>query len=469
MPRILVVSPPFLSHARPLAELGRALRENGAEVWFACTPPFEQLARNAAAHFVPLAVTRNANTGVAEATRQDAEEAARLVEFLEATRQGPLRTLVTQARHRRSDMLADPDGVLDELAALDARLRPDWYLVDQLSYPVTLALHCLGVPYATFCPGHPSYVLSGPDAYFGVPYDWPEALYPAPAELSELLSAARENDALFTALFDEFVHRRAPARPTPARAFGLTSPYTVLYSYPAFPWLPRLAPGPVSLFTGHTVTPSSRLDEAWRKRLEGLRGEGRRIVLVALGTFLSTRDDVLRTVVLDHMHDAAVVVAAGGRSHRLADLAVVMPSVPQQALLEHVDLMVHHGGNNSFTECVRAGVPALVLPFSAISSPSRATRSARARVLSPTRTPQSRPRSVTPSRPCRSRPAHGSPSWPTGSVSTGPDGEPRACSRSCGSGHQHGRPNGLRHRRIRYRATTPVFRTAPAHQARTTR
>ncbi|MFF3615259.1 glycosyltransferase [Streptomyces sp. NPDC002580] len=370
MPRVLVVSPPFLSHARPLAELCRALRENGAEVWFACTPPFEQLARDAAAHFVPLAVTRNANTGVAEATQQDAEEAARLVEFLEATRQGPVRTLVTQARHRRSDMLADPDGVLDELAALDARLRPDWYLVDQLSYPVTLALHCLGVPYATFCPGHPSYVLSGPDACFGVPYDWPEALHPAPAELSELLSVARENDALFTALFDEFVHRRAPARPGPARAFGLTSPYAVLYSYPAFPWLPRPAPGPLSLFAGHTVTPSSCLDEAWRKRLEGLRGDGRRVVLVALGTFLSARDDVLRTVVrgvLDHMH-AAVVVAAGGRFHRLADLAgeraVVVPSVPQQALLEHVDLMVHHGGNNSFTECVRAGVPALVLPFS---------------------------------------------------------------------------------------------------------
>ncbi|MFF4541914.1 glycosyltransferase [Streptomyces aureus] len=371
MPRIVVVSPPFLSHARPLAELCRALRENGAEVWFACTPPFEWLARDAAAHFVPLAVTKNANTGVAEATRQDAEEAARLVEFLEATRRGPVRTLLTQARHRRRDMLADPDDVLDELAALEARLRPDWYLVDQLSYSVTLALHCLGVPYATFCPGHPSYVLSGPDAYFGVPYDWPEVLCPGPAELPELLSAARENDALFTALFEEFVHRRAPARPTPPRAFGLTSPYAVLYSYPAFPWLPRPAPGPVSLFAGHSVTPSLRLDEAWRRRLEALRGESRRIVLVALGTFLSARDDVLRSVVhgvLDHMEDAAVVVAAGGRSHRLADLAgeraVVMPSVPQQALLEHIDLMVHHGGNNSFTECVRAGVPALVLPFS---------------------------------------------------------------------------------------------------------
>lgn len=44
---------------------------------------------------------------------------------------------------------------------------------------------------------------------------------------------------------------------------------------------------------------------------------------MALGTFLSPRDDVLCTVVrgvLDQMHDAAVVVAAGGRSHRLADV-----------------------------------------------------------------------------------------------------------------------------------------------------
>ncbi|GAF98840.1 unnamed protein product, partial [marine sediment metagenome] len=44
--------------------------------------------------------------------------------------------------------------------------------------------------------------------------------------------------------------------------------------------------------------------------------------------------------------------------------AVVAPSVPQRALLEQVDAMVHHGGSNSFTECLRAGVPAVVLPFS---------------------------------------------------------------------------------------------------------
>src|SRR4051794_23331268 len=178
MPRVVIVSPPFMSHARPLSVLATAMREAGADVHFACTQDFSDLAREAGVAFEPLAVTRNANTGVAEATRQDAEEAARLREFLDATREGAVAALLTQARHRREDMLADPDGVLDDLRTLHGRLRPDWYVVDQLSYPVTLALHCLGVPWATFCPGHPGYVLSGPDTYFGMPYDWPRALRP---------------------------------------------------------------------------------------------------------------------------------------------------------------------------------------------------------------------------------------------------------------------------------------------------
>ncbi|MET7451860.1 glycosyltransferase [Streptomyces sp. NPDC005574] len=371
MPRVVIVSPPFMSHARPLSVLAAALREAGADVHFACAPAFADLAREADVSFEPLAVTRNANTGVAEATRQDAEEAARLGEFLDATREGAIAALLTQARHRRADMLADPEGVFEDLRALHARLRPDWYVVDQLSYPVTLALHCLGALYATFCPGHPGYVLSGPDAYFGMPYDWPRALRPDAGEEAQLLAAVRENDEAFTRLFDEFARRNSPASPPPGRAFALTSPHAVLYSYPELPWLPKPPAGPQTLFAGHTVAPPPALDQTWHGRLNRLRTRADRVVLVALGTFLSARDDVLRTVVtgvLDGTRDTSVVVAAGERAGRLADLAgdraVVVPSVPQQALLEHVDAMVHHGGNNSFTECLRAGVPALLLPFS---------------------------------------------------------------------------------------------------------
>lgn len=371
MPRVVVVSPPFMSHARPLSVLAGALRRRGADVYFACAPAFEHLAREAGVGFEPLSVTRNANTGVAEATEQDAREAARLAEFLDATREGAVPALLTQARHRRADMLADPDGVLDSLRSADRRLRPDWYVVDQLSYPVTLALHCLGVPYATFCPGHPSYVLSGPDAYFGVPYAWPDALRPDPERLRELRAAARRNDEAFTALFAAFARRHAPSLPAPGRAFALSSPHAVVYAYPAFGWLPTPAPGPVRLFAGHMAAAPDPLDAQWEAHLKMLRSRGERVVLVALGTFLSARDDVLRGVVtglLDGMPDVSVVVAAGERTTALADLAgeraVVASSVPQRALLEQVDAMVHHGGSNSFTECLRAGVPAVVLPFS---------------------------------------------------------------------------------------------------------
>ncbi|MGW2913965.1 glycosyltransferase [Streptomyces asoensis] len=360
-----------MSHARPLSVLAGALRRRGADVYFACAPAFEHLAREAGVGFEPLSVTRNANTGVAEATEQDAREAARLAEFLDATREGAVPALLTQARHRRADMLADPDGVLDSLRSADRRLRPDWYVVDQLSYPVTLALHCLGVPYATFCPGHPSYVLSGPDAYFGVPCAWPDALRPDPERLRELRAAARRNDEAFTALFAAFARRHAPSLPAPGRAFALSSPHAVVYAYPAFGWLPTPAPGPVRLFAGHMAAAPDPLDAQWEAHLKMLRSRGERVVLVALGTFLSARDDVLRGVVtglLDGMPDVSVVVAAGERSAALADLAgeraVVAPSVPQRALLEQVDAMVHHGGSNSFTECLRAGVPAVVLPFS---------------------------------------------------------------------------------------------------------
>ncbi|MGC0406704.1 UDP:flavonoid glycosyltransferase YjiC (YdhE family) [Streptomyces sp. SAI-126] len=371
MPRVVVVSPPFLSHAQPLSVLAGALRERGAEVHFACAPAFEHLARRAGTGFVPLSVTRNANTGVAEATRQDAREAERLREFLDATRQGAVAALLAQARHRRADMLADPEAVLEALRTTDRRLRPDWYVVDQLSSPVTLALHCLGLPYATFRPGHPSYVLSGPDAWFGLPHAWPDAVRPEPDALEELSAAVRANDEAFTSLFAEFAREHAPSRPAPDRAFALTSPHAVVHAYPELPWLPAPARGPVRLFTGHMAAPPAALDAQWEARLKGLRGAAARVVLVALGTFLSARDDVLRTVVtgvLEGQRDAAVVVAAGERTGALADLvgdrAVVAPSVPQQALLEHVDAMVHHGGGNSFTECLRAGVPALVLPFS---------------------------------------------------------------------------------------------------------
>ncbi len=36
---------------------------------------------------------------------------------------------------------------------------------------------------------------------------------------------------------------------------------------------------------------------------------------------------------------------------------------PQPSVIPQVDAVIHHGGNNSFTECLYFGRPALILPL----------------------------------------------------------------------------------------------------------
>ncbi|MFD9451768.1 glycosyltransferase [Streptomyces sp. NPDC059985] len=372
MPRVTVIAPPFHSHAAPLSVLAGELRVAGDEVTFACAEQFAPLAKTAGVEFAALTVSRNANTGIARRTVQAEDEARRLEEFLEATRAGAVPALLAQARHRRADMLADPERVLTELRALHARRPADWYVVDQLSYAVTLAMHCLDLPYATFCPGHPSYLPAVPEALFGVPYAWPQAVRPGAADLRTLREEARANDRSFTALFARFIARHAPHRPVPSRAFAHCSPRAVVLNYPRLDWLPPRPEGPAYVFSGH-LTSADTLDPGpfWNAEVGRLRQTGVRLVLVALGTFLSARRDVLESVthgILAERPDTSVILAAGDQAGGLAHLAgprvAVAATVPQQALLRQVDAMVHHGGNNSFTECLAAGVPALVLPFS---------------------------------------------------------------------------------------------------------
>ena len=94
------------------------------------------------------------------------------------------------------------------------------------------------------------------------------------------------------------------------------------------------------------------------------------VVYVSLGSFLSVRADVLATVVAAlRALDVRVALATGSDAAStfwapLPDVWLVREFLPQVTLLSRAALAVTHGGNNSVTEALTAGVPLLVLPLS---------------------------------------------------------------------------------------------------------
>lgn len=97
------------------------------------------------------------------------------------------------------------------------------------------------------------------------------------------------------------------------------------------------------------------------------RTAGRPLVYVTLGTAYATAA-VLRTVIDGLARLPVDVLVTTGPALRPADLGDVPDHVrvrdwvPQHALLPHVDLVVHHGGNGTMLGAFAAGRPQLVLP-----------------------------------------------------------------------------------------------------------
>ena len=358
--RLLVVSPDYASHLLPLLQIAAAWQERAGEVVVATGPATRPMVAEAGLDWIELRLGRGSNGGVIEVDEQPRGEDDHLRAFFDATRCGPIETLRYQADARRHDLLYDPDGVFERLGEIVREVRPDRVAVDHVAFGARLALHLLGVPTATVVLGHPS-ALSAPGEVYGVPSAWPSTMTPDPESLRALEAQCHESVCELDRAAEDVRARRAPTRP-PVGDLTSSPGNPTIYVYPEALHDPARPLPSVHRFVGSLVR---------REALDDLAlpvGDGKRVT-VALGSFLSARDDVLATAVrAAHLGGWRLAIASGStpvdRLGALPDGALVQRHLPQVALLAHTDVFVNHGGNGSITEAAAAGVPQVVLPFS---------------------------------------------------------------------------------------------------------
>lgn len=362
---LLVISPDYASHLFPLATLATAWRDAGERVVVATGPATDALVRGFGMERVDLRLGRGSNPGVIRAEEQPRGEDDALRGFFAATRRGPVATLAFQARARRDDLLWDPIDTARRVEEVVSRVRPDHVLVDHLAFSARLALRAAGVRHADVVLGHPSALVVGHDEVYGLPPSWPAAMRPPEEDLAGLRTLCEEVRDRFTADWNTALTTLDPGAPASPDAFAETGD-VLLLNYPGELHEPgrtgRLGP---HAFLGSAVReePPDGEVERW------LASSDAPVVYVSLGSFLSVRSDVLARVAAA-LRDLGVRVALATGSTAPADLGplpphwLVRPVLPQVTLLRAARLAVTHGGNNSVTEALTAGVPLLVLPLS---------------------------------------------------------------------------------------------------------
>jgi MGT family glycosyltransferase len=91
------------------------------------------------------------------------------------------------------------------------------------------------------------------------------------------------------------------------------------------------------------------------------------LLYVSFGTLGSGDSDLLKRII-DAVATMPVraLVNVGDYAERYSDLpgnVIIAGWFPQPSVIPQVDAVIHHGGNNSFTECLYFGKPAIIMPY----------------------------------------------------------------------------------------------------------
>lgn len=361
---IFIISPPFYSHFSPLIVFAKSLKELGVKVTVGCSIDFKDRILDEGMDFYEIDISSNKNTGKAEKTIQPSSEQERLEEFFESTRIGAIETLITQSNHRKADMLYNPKELIDNIRTIDQKFDVDLFVLDVLSYSVTLSLYFLGLSFVTFCPPHPG-TIPGKDDYYGIPKNWPSVIDVEEEKLEELKEVSKSTQKEFTEVFNEILSENKDRKKID-NAFNLVSDVATIYNYFDFYGNENIETKPYKIFMGHCFE-KEELEDEWLDLVEQYEKK----IIITLGTFLSNRKDVLEKLIngTRKAHpEALIIVSAGSNSENLKDLrsanTKIESFIPQKALIPYMDIVVQHGGCNTFTETMYYEKKIILLPFS---------------------------------------------------------------------------------------------------------
>lgn len=377
---LLVISPDFISHYRPLAVVARAAKLAGKRVIFATGTGMAPHAKAEGFEWTLLQLSQGANSGIVS-------QNPAIKRFLTATRESALATIRCQALDREKDLLWQPVQVAQQIAQLCDQINPEHILVDHISFGSTLGVYATGRNFTTLVPGHPSQLPVGNERY-GIPAVWPSCMQPKSELLTQQEGITDRVTAAFTQRWNAALFEIAPTMEPVKDAFRVHG-HQVLYNSPQdYQAFERSMHLPAShQFVGPLVR-DELLTEPYRQWLE--KTDDRPLVYVALGTFLSHRADVLSQLSAAlQMADARVAMAIGANAKSLFEPIpsgwLIEPSLPQVGLLQKCNLIIHHGGNNSVQEALALGVRQIILPFSTdqFANAADLERTGKASVISP--------------------------------------------------------------------------------------
>jgi len=359
----LVIAPDFLSHYQPMAAIADALRRSGERVIIATGNAMQPFVARDGFEWRRLDLAAGSNDGVASAIAHDRGDPSSLERFIAATRQGFVATLAFQAAKRSHELLWNPIEVGRAIRTLLEDAEPEHVLVDQVSLVSTLGLLASGRPFTTVVPGHPTQLPVG-DEQYGSATTWPQALRPDADELDALARQVERINADVTDAFNGALAQLAPSAAPVDHAFAAHGELV------AFHWESDLHdPVRRARLPEHVdLGPLVRQEELPDDYAAVVAGD-RPLVVVALGTFLVHRHDVLASAIRAvELAGARAVVAIGDHDPEslgpVPDDWVLARRIPQVALLRHADCIISHGGNGSVQEALAAGVGQVLLPMS---------------------------------------------------------------------------------------------------------